>query len=44
VPEQEGFQAAFGSFESIDGIFTGAGEVADGFIVHGGDGDGGEIP
>jgi hypothetical protein len=44
VPEQEGFQTEFCSFEIIDGIFTGAGEVADGFIVHGGDIDGGEIP
>ena len=39
-----GVPAALGGFESIDGIFTGAGEVTDGFSAHGGALDGGEIP
>jgi hypothetical protein len=43
-PAQEGFQAECCRFALIAGSFTGAGEVADGFIVHGGDIDGGEIP
>jgi hypothetical protein len=43
MPEQDGFQAEFCRVQLSEGIFTGAGEVADGFLVHGGDIDGGAI-
>jgi hypothetical protein len=43
-PEQEGCAPKLGRLESPDGIFTGPGEVADGFVFHWGDRDGGKIP
>ena len=43
MPEQEGFEPQFGRFEITDGVFTRTSEVADRFILHGGDIDGGQI-
>jgi hypothetical protein len=44
VPEPDGWQAACGRVASSAGIVTGAGAVAAGCIVHGGDIDGGASP
>ncbi len=44
MPEQEGFEPELGRLEVPQGIFTGAGEVANGFILHPRDIDRGEIP
>jgi hypothetical protein len=43
VSEQQGVETARGGLEIADGIFTSPAEVADGFIFHRGDIDGGEI-
>jgi hypothetical protein len=44
VSEQEGFATKRGVVQIAAGIFTGAGEVTEGFLVHLGDRDGGESP
>ncbi len=43
VPEQEGFETELGGLEVPQGIFAGAGEVAQSFIFHLGDIDRGKI-
>ena len=43
VAQQEGFETKLGGLEITDGIFTSPAEVADGFVFHRGDIDGGEI-
>jgi hypothetical protein len=43
MSEQEGFEPILGGLEIADGIFTRAAEVADGFVFHRRDIDGGEI-
>jgi hypothetical protein len=43
MPQQKGFETHLCSFESPDGIFTGAAQITNGFILDGGDVDGGEI-
>jgi hypothetical protein len=41
--QEEGLEAELGGLEVLEGILASAGQVADGFILHGGDIDGGEI-
>ena len=43
LSQQKGFETELGIFEIADGIFTRAAEVADGFVFHRRDLDGGEI-
>jgi hypothetical protein len=43
VPEQQGFETALGGLEITDGVFTRPAEVADGFVLHRRDIDGGEV-
>ena len=43
VPQPQGFQTKFRGLEVTDGIFTRAAQVADGFVFHRRDIDGGEI-
>jgi hypothetical protein len=42
VAKPEGFEAHLGSRQIADGVFPNPAQVADGFIVHRGDIDGGE--
>jgi hypothetical protein len=44
LAEQQGVEAALGGLEIGDGVFTRPTEVADGFVFHRRDIDGGEIP
>jgi hypothetical protein len=41
--QEEGLEAELGGLEVLEGILASAGQVADGFILYGGDIDGGEI-
>ena len=43
VSEQKGFEPKLGGLQILYGIFTRAAEVADGFVFHRRDRDGGEI-
>ena len=44
VPQQEGFEPQLGRLEIPQGLFPRPTQVADGFIVDGGDIHGGEVP
>ena len=44
VPQQEGFEPQLGRLQIPQGLFPRPTQVADGFIVDGGDIDGGEVP
>jgi hypothetical protein len=43
LAQEKGFEAILGGLEVTETIFTGATQIAHGFVINLGDGDGGEV-